>query len=101
MKIPPVGAKLIHAGGWAGRQTDRQAYMTRLIAPFHSFANAPKTFLFYEPDKSHPQLYCLFQLFLHIENILHQSSSFLFENELFNHYRENLIQYHSNAMTKN
>jgi len=60
-----------------------------------------KTGLFYEQDKSHPHLYSLFQLFLHNENILHQSSSLLFENELLSHYRENLIQYHSTATTKN
>jgi len=38
MKIHPVGAMLLHAGGWA----DRQAHMTKLIVAFHNFANAPK-----------------------------------------------------------
>jgi len=34
MKIRPVGAELLHADG----RTD----MTKLIAAFHNFANAPK-----------------------------------------------------------
>jgi hypothetical protein len=38
MKIGPVGAELFHADG----RTERQAYMTKLIVAFRSFANAPK-----------------------------------------------------------
>jgi len=38
MKIRPVGADLICAGGRAGGQTD----MTKLIVSFRSFANAPE-----------------------------------------------------------
>jgi hypothetical protein len=38
MKIRPVGAELFHADG----QRDGQTNMTKLIATFHNFANAPK-----------------------------------------------------------
>ena len=42
MKICPVGAKLFHAGGLTGRQTDRQTDMTKLTVPLRSFANVPE-----------------------------------------------------------
>jgi len=38
MKIRPVGAELLHAGGRASGQTD----MMKLLFAFRSFANAPK-----------------------------------------------------------
>ena len=38
MKIWPVEVELFHADGQADRQTD----MTKLIAAFRKFANAPK-----------------------------------------------------------
>ena len=48
MKMCPVGTELFHADGHThthtqgdGR-TDRQTYMTKLIAAFRNFANAPK-----------------------------------------------------------
>jgi len=85
---------------WMGRQTYRHTYMTKLIINFTILQMRLKTGLFYEPDKSHPHPLSLFQLFLHNENILHQSYSSLFENELLSHYRENLIQYHSIAMAR-
>ena len=39
-KIRPVGADLLHCGQTDG-QTDRQTDMTKLIATFRNFANAP------------------------------------------------------------
>jgi hypothetical protein len=39
MKICPVGIELFHMAGW----TDKQADITKLIAAFRKFANAPKT----------------------------------------------------------
>jgi hypothetical protein len=38
MKIRPVVAEFFHADGRTGRQT----YMTKLIAAFRNFVNAPK-----------------------------------------------------------
>ena len=42
MKIRPVGAELFCARRRADVQMDRQAGMTKLIAVFRSFANAPE-----------------------------------------------------------
>jgi len=41
MKIRPVGAELFHTDGRMDRRTD----MTKLIAVFRNFANAPKSAL--------------------------------------------------------
>jgi hypothetical protein len=38
MKIPAVGAQLLHEDG----RTDRQTDMTQVIVAFFDFANAPK-----------------------------------------------------------
>jgi hypothetical protein len=43
MKIRPVGAKAFHADGRTDRQTYVHTDMTKLIAAFGNFANAPKT----------------------------------------------------------
>ena len=42
MKIRAVGAQLLHAGGRAGRLSDRQTDMTKIIIALSSFANAPR-----------------------------------------------------------
>ena len=42
MKIRPVGSELFHADGRTDGQTDGGAYMTKLIAAFRNFANAPE-----------------------------------------------------------
>jgi hypothetical protein len=42
MKILPVGAELFHADRWADGQTD----ITKPIAAFRNFVNAPKMLLF-------------------------------------------------------
>ena len=42
MKICPVGAQLFRADRCKDGQTDGQTDMTKLIVPFHRFANAPK-----------------------------------------------------------
>ena len=38
MKVCPVGGKLFHVD----RQIDRRTDMSKLIIPFHNFANVPK-----------------------------------------------------------
>jgi hypothetical protein len=38
MKIRPVRAKMLHAGGW----TEGKADMTKVRVAFHNFAHAPK-----------------------------------------------------------
>ena len=38
MKINPVGAELFYADG----ETDGRRYITKLIVPFHNFANVAK-----------------------------------------------------------
>jgi len=37
-QICPVGAELLHVGGWMGRQAD----LTKLRVSFHNFLNEPK-----------------------------------------------------------
>jgi len=41
MKISPVGAELLHAGGQKDGRTDRQTDMTELLVAFCNFANVP------------------------------------------------------------
>ena len=48
MKICPVGAKLLHAGGWMDRWTDRQT--ARLTVVPRNLANAPNKMTSYQPS---------------------------------------------------
>jgi hypothetical protein len=42
MKIRPVEAELLYAGGRTDGQTDRRPDNTKLIVAFHNFASEPK-----------------------------------------------------------
>ena len=42
MKIRPLGGEMFRADRHKDRRTDRQGDMTKLIAAFHNFLNAPQ-----------------------------------------------------------
>ena len=52
MKIRPVRAELLRIDGRKGGRTDRRTDMTKLIAAFRYFANAPKN-----QDIEHERIY--------------------------------------------
>jgi len=66
LKIRPVGAELYHAG----RRTDRQTDITKLIVAFRNFANEPKICELF------PQKVFMCSIFLLTINILFSYAAF-------------------------